>query len=273
MALYIQEIRRRLLFIGRCFLWISIALDASCQAVPYSMRLQNLEQDGLGSYFHVRCSQRGSEGPISMDRASQVCEEIQAISPLGVTINSSGLEPNLYGGTCSALAFTFAREYLEQQGAVSWSHYFRSSQKMRNLQAAFNCIQVPMDAGFDDPLLAKLQTIASWFDLQLQPCHGEIDTRHALDVAAFIEVCTQQVGMGVLRIRKPLCDVLMDVCGHTCIIVYREGCILVYDPNMGAACLAPDEFPAFLETFFEAYVRTYDVFFARLYACTVRASS
>src|SRR5438105_2872083 len=115
-------------------------------------------------------SQNYCFGPVENSRVQQICTQLNTDRIQGVFFNTVTAEPNIHGGTCSAMTFDYIDQYLRHKAQYKNSfnalikispRYHTSSQEFMNHQAAFNTISKhPQENSYDfkrDKIAAMLK--------------------------------------------------------------------------------------------------------------------
>ena len=124
-------------------------------------------------------SQRGCIGPVAWGQVQQICNQLNAQRIQGVFFNAMAVEPNIHGGTCSAMTLDYIDQYLKlkAQGKTSFEalikispRYRTSSQEFMNHQAAFNTISKQPQENSPDFKRDKIAAMLKLFQRKVGVC-------------------------------------------------------------------------------------------------------
>jgi hypothetical protein len=220
----------------------------------------------LSGSFYGNCkifdgSQKGCSGEVSVARVACLCQELNERKAEGIYFNPEHIRSVLVGGTCSAMSLAFARLYLS--GCIDPELFVESSEQMRELQAAYNTIEVfPKLSG--DIRLKKVESLLAYFYLKVIWASPIMDIRHSRGKDLLAKLLPSfQEGVYLIRVLKPSDNRRLEECGHSIIYIQTKEETFLYDPNNGFLQFQSPEKE--LTPIFEENYREYGVYEVRFY--------
>ncbi len=202
-------------------------------------------------FYHAITIRVGSQnyclGPIESHRVQQICTQLNADRIQGVFFNTVSAEPNMCGGTCSAMTLDYIDQYLrlKAHGKTSFEslikispRYRTSSQEFMNHQAAFNTISKHPQENSSDFKRDKIAAMLKLFQRRVGVCSEEIqmDAPDAGDkILKNIDVLPK--GVFVVRALAYEQNVREEREGHSIAFINEEDGLFLYDPNHGTTQL------------------------------------
>lgn len=183
--------------------------------------------------WSVRGSQRGCNGIIAHKKALDICLVLQKMQEEGIYFNPEKIPLSLKGGTCSAMALSFLDTYIRDPSRIFEDRFFKSSSDMRDLQAAYNTIEVLSQTGIDFSK-NKIQSLLNFFGLKIEKVCEEIDLEKEDAKELFCNMEKELCGIYLIRIILPSNNERLEECGHSLVYI-KEDQILLYDPGRGLA--------------------------------------
>lgn len=200
-----------------------------------------------------------------MDKVEAIRADLAAKAPLGIHFNSSKVINRIEGGTCSAMSLEFIDFYMKTK-SLNEEQFATSSKKRRDLQAAFNTIEViPLESSIDYSK-NKIQSLANFYSLEIDHSSPEIDIAamsHAKEIAKEVEALPD--GVFLIRIIKPEDNDKLECNGHSLAIIKEEGLCLFYDPNFGVQNLSQVDPSTALFNNFKTCLKMFGISKARFY--------
>lgn len=203
-------------------------------------------------------------------------ERVHQFHEQGVFFNPSRLARNLYDGTCTAMTLGFLDAYIsrmkgfEEQPGESDFHFFEekfksSTIEMICLQIALNCIEVDSEVEVDDISRAKVQALASVYQMEIDCCSDFVDIRDE-DALVSFEGLVGSLSPGFYLIRQlyPADNHKREVKGHSMAYVKGEGFSYFYDPNEGLYEIFSNDFVLIHRVCLTTY-QNYGVYSVRFY--------
>lgn len=238
-------------------------------------------------YIFEGVNGRGTNGDISISKVEYILAALSSKPTPGIKFNRTRLFEYLEGGTCSALSLEFLVTYFkikklsneQKKDSITKSEllldsmknvahkFFSSSIEMRNIQAAFNTIEVQLQKEEVDYKRNKIQSLANYHSLVIDYTSKEVDVDNITDEREVSdEVKSLPLGAYILRIIKPLNNEKLEEHGHTMVYIKDKEVSLFYDPNKGLKKLTP--FSDHANTIFQNFqecLKKYEVSKARFY--------
>lgn len=236
------------------------------------------------SSYLFRGTQAGCQGSVTIEKVEAIRARLEAEAAFGITFNSSKVKDTVEGGACSAMSLDFIDSYFKTKSIckeepnyrsslllekirLNGTLFAKSSQQMKDLQAAFNTIEVLPSETPIDYSKNKVQSLANYYFLEINHSSKEIDTStisNTQDIAK--EVDELPKGVFLIRIIKPEDNDKLETQGHSMVFIKEEGVCLFYDPNFGVRDLSSDDDPSkALFNNFKLCLQTFKISKARFY--------
>lgn len=224
-------------------------------------------------------SQEGQVGGVDVGLVEDYCDALNDHSEkTHIVFSPERLENPVTGGTCSAMAFEFADDYLRRKGSMTaeeifdeiGSKYDSSSEKFRIHQAVFNTLHREDQYPRGDFMRNKIEAMLRFYDRYV------IDSSEIVHIenpsAADIERAQEKIGLflndyteGVFVIR---CIMFADndkgeSHGHSTILIRENGKTYFYDPNEGVYELPND--PEALIAILKPMMEKWHIPYGRIY--------
>lgn len=227
----------------------------------------------------LKGSQEGKIGPTHYETMNRAFKIISERAPNGVVFNVNRLVDYLYGGTCSAMTFSFARDLINnpirdfhERIVTVMKDYTKSKEAFRAEQIAFNAIEKDTSTVVEDFKRAKVQSLANYYDMELDYASEEFSvdsiTRNPEYFNKAVETLPE--GFYIVRILNPSNNFKEERWGHTTLYVKNkiEGDYF-YDPNYGLTEIATGETGPFFSKHFQELKRDWFITRPRFYRIKV----
>lgn len=223
------------------------------------------------SYLLFHSSSQSAIGPVSMNHAKSVRQQLEKLSPAGIAFKESDIKNHLEGGFCTAISLSFLDSFLKMStplaptvGQLENMSFQINPEILRNRQAAFNSITV--DASIvKDPSLSKMQALVNFNSLNISWFSKEMDL-HLIDGSEFNSILkAAPEGEFVLRIITPADNAKLELHGHTLIYIKRKGLHLMFDSNFGLMRFASHDFTGVFDHIKHVITMFEGLRFAKLY--------
>lgn len=201
-------------------------------------------------------NQNECSGPIDFGLAEDYCEALNdLVDSTNIVFSKERLVENLTGGTCSAMAFQFADDYLQRKPYFPTEQiineicekYKHSKTAFRTIQAAFNTLHRDSRYPSEDFLCDKVASMLRFYDryisnaselFYIESCASEEDKDAYEKIGSFLDKFSE----GVFVIR---CVLLEDndkgeAYGHTTLLIKTPMEQYFYDPDEGIFKLTKD---------------------------------
>jgi hypothetical protein len=220
-------------------------------------------------------------GFVSVEKVETILAKLATQCSNGIQFNFKKVASSVAGGTCTAMSLEFLDLYfkakkitLEKPDAqsnrlvdhlINLGHKFsKSSQEMKDRQAAFNTIEV-FDSCDVDYSENKVQSLANYHSLKIDYSSSEIEVKNLVQESLAEEVEKLPEGAFLIRILKPANNEKLEEQGHSLVYIKEHGLGLFYDPNHGLRNLAPSEHSKILFKEFKSCLREFEISKARFY--------
>ncbi len=224
-------------------------------------------------------SQEGKIGATHYETMNQTFRVISERAPPGVSFSANRLVNYLYGGTCSAMTFAFARDLinspirsLHERIVTIMKDYKKSKEAFRAEQIAFNTIEKDTSIVVEDFKRAKVQSLANYYDMELDHASEEFTVDSILKNPEYFNQALETLpeGLYIVRILNPSTNFKEERWGHTTLYVKNkiEGDYF-YDPNYGLIEIATNETGAFFNKHFQELQRDWSINRPRFYRIKV----
>ncbi len=196
-------------------------------------------------------SQEECEGWISREQAEKIRFFLQNRAEPGIRFNKNKIPVRLEGGTCSVMALQFADIFFKLFQDRCWDkvteriekikkYFLKSSMNRRNIQAAFNTIEVIHPLEKHDYLRNKVASMANLYRFKINLCSPEIEIDKIEKTPSYQRIIENlKKGVYFVRLVKIMENDKLEEKGHSFIYVKTKELSLFYDPNGG-----PVQFPA-----------------------------
>lgn len=194
-------------------------------------------------------SQDKCSGPIEFNLGEDYCDALDDLKEsTRIAFSKDRLVDSLTGGSCSAMAFEFADDYLRRRPFASAEEiideispkYRLSSLAFRTIQAAFNTIhRDPVYPSYDF-MRDKIGAMLRFYDRMIsdsselfytESCTAEEDTDSLKKIESFL---TQfEEGVFVIRCLAPKDNDKGEAYGHSTIFIKAAKGQYFYDPDKG----------------------------------------
>lgn len=232
-----------------------------------------------------RGTQQGCEGPVCISKAESVRATLDShSSDLGIRFNQKMITDSIKEGTCTAMSLEFLDSYfktkkLSIERPDAQAHvlvdrlielgelFAKSSQEMRDRQAAYNTIEV-MDSLDEtvDHSKNKIQALANYHSFNIDYSSSEIDVAKLANKNELSkELDALPEGTFFIRILKPADNKKLEEKGHSLIYIKENGLGLFYDPNFGLRSLPSEEHAQILFQGFKNNFQLFGINKARFY--------
>lgn len=206
-------------------------------------------------------SQDGKIGSTHYATMIETFTKLNLKAESGIRFNASRLVSYLFGGTCTAMAFGFIKDYLasnetnlQQRCIQVMKGYTKSCQTFRAQQIAFNTIEYSPNTQAEDLKKAKAQSLANYYDLELGYTSGDLQYEDILNKPELLKNEIEMLPEGIyfLRILRPEDNHKGERWGHSTVYIKDklQGDYF-YDPNYGLTEIADGETPEFFLSHFE----------------------
>lgn len=237
-------------------------------------------------------TQQGKSGSVSKKVVDDLRIQLDIRHPPGIRFSPNKVVDCLEGGTCSSMTLEFLDSYFKEKADQSKlgdssvegmikriqnlsDKFLCSSEKRRDLQAAFNTIVVEnIPGGTVDYSRNKVQSLANFHDLEIDYCSRELDlttVKSEKDIADLISELPK--GAFFIRIIQPANNDKLEVQGHSLAYIKEDGLEVYYDPNYGARNLSSLENAKAIFENFNQNLSRFQVSQARFYRLQPKAFS
>ncbi len=203
-------------------------------------------------------TQNEGRGGVSVSKVEKIRAKLESQSALGIEFNPKKVTDRIEGGTSSAMSLEFLNVYFKTKEIIlkksdSQSNlllsrlmgfaeeFSASSEYMRNLQAAFNTIEVRKLDRAVDYSKNKMQSLANYHSFVIDYSSKEMKLYKNIRKKIVRVVSTLPEGAFLVRLLKSAKNEKLEAHGHTMVYIREKGIRLFYDPNFGARCLTPSE--------------------------------
>jgi hypothetical protein len=228
----------------------------------------NLKYKVVTPGSQVHCS-----GSVDRQQAEDYCKRLDENNE-GIRFPEEKVTDYLMGGTCSAMTFDFAHNYLEKRKAMDpeavieliGPHYDTSSAIFRTRQAAFNTLRKDPDQPPSDFSKAKIASMLKLHDRHIVAASEEfnLDSKKSLDQIKNIFNTFQQ-GVFVIRCLHPEDNSKGESYGHSLALIRDEDHRYFYDPCEGVYELDKEHEPETVHHLLAQANNNWDIPLARIY--------
>lgn len=229
-------------------------------------------------------TQNGCDGRVSIAKVESIRAKLEARHSSGIKFNQKKIANYLAGGTCTAMSLEFLDEYFKSKKTcinktddqskglaeyiIQFGQKFSSSSKeMRDLQAAYNTIEVisPLDEKIDYAK-NKVQSLVNFHSFVIDHSSDEIGIDQLKNESELMQkINALPEGVFFVRILKPSKNEKLEEKGHSLVYIKEKGLNLLYDPNFGARQLSPSDEARFLFKSFKSCFSYFQTNQARFY--------
>lgn len=199
-------------------------------------------------------SQDQCDGPIHFALANDYCEAMDDLKEkTRIGFAKERLVEVLTGGSCSAMSFQFADDYLKRKAYLTPQkiineispEYEHSKKKYRTIQAVFNTLH--RASLTEDFLYDKIDAMLKFYDRSLtdaselffvESCKSEDDEKNLNMIQSFLDQFPE--GVFVVRSIHPQVNDKGEAYGHTTIFIKTPETCYFYDPDEGIYKLTKD---------------------------------
>ncbi len=187
-------------------------------------------------------SQGGCNGYVNQKEVNKIIVSLQSSKEPFINFNEKKVVGEIYGGTCTAMSLTFVKKFLKAKNNVEVikDKFRASNEKLRNIQAAFNTIEIIRSNDVVDYSKNKIQSLANYYKLKINNSSKELDINKIESEGENEfnnEINKLQLGIYVIRALKPSTNEKLEEYGHTMIYIKTTKINLLYDPNYGIEIL------------------------------------
>jgi hypothetical protein len=216
--------------------------------MPFDDLISRIRRRITLAFFHCiqlhQGSQSGCIGFIDKRRVQQICETLNAHRINSVFFNAKAIEPQINGGTCSAMSFDFIDQYLKHRVLSRSSsdkiiqkiskRYLSSSQEFMHHQAAFNTISKHSFENATDFKRDKIAAMLTLFHRNIPFCSEEINLSLPTSYEKISRnMATLPKGIFALRALHPAANLKEERERHTMVFINEADGQFFYDPNGG----------------------------------------
>lgn len=206
----------------------------------------------------VQGTQGNSSGITEKNKVNNVLEQLNQNLPSGIYFNKAKVTGKLEGGICSAISLGFAYEYTQAKKKNNFTSLKKLAEKVttiannnnfyrfpdserlkeyRNIQEAFNCIEVDKSKNTVDFSRAKIQALANCYFLKITHSSKKIiykqgstdNTQKLLSE----EIKKLPYGVHLLRDILPEKNEKLEKHGHSMVLIKEKIGVFFFDPNYG----------------------------------------
>lgn len=210
--------------------------------------------------LYFKTSQEDCSGEFSIPTAIHMITSVNSALKTkeisGVWFDSRKLEHPISGGTCSAMSFNFAKEYLNQNPLFSCLgkieniklNFETSCHHFRIEQAALNTISIKPT--LRQPLHTKVEALATAYGFEITNPSDEFYFHHSEGKKRFKKYFNSlDDGIYFLRVIKPhdfsaASITKQETCGHSMLLIQELSQHIFYDPDHGIYDLSESAKPA-----------------------------
>jgi hypothetical protein len=199
-------------------------------------------------------NQAKSYGPVDWSNALAHCQVLNDRAPPSIFFNYDLLVNNLEGGACSAMSLVFLRkllnakkqaEHLEIEDIIRKVIPIKeTTQKHRNVQAAFNTISIQKSNLGQDSMRSsqdKIQALLNFYGIEVEEGTPILNLSEADLLEKFDDIVDKlPSGIYVMRMRQEVGNHKGEEKGHTAIMVKDNPNYFIYEPNKGLVKLKHD---------------------------------
>lgn len=177
-----------------------------------------------------------------LEKVFEVIDLLDSMKEPGILFNRTKIKHRVEGGTCTAMSMDFAVSFLQlaehayddEDLRVLGCRYAHSSEEIASRQVAFNTIEVIKDLEGVDYALNKLQSLANYHGLKIQPAGGVLEIRKKCFKEG-LECVFHLLPIGVyfIRILETSDNEKLEIKGHTMVLIKEEDRNYLYEPNEG----------------------------------------
>ncbi len=198
-------------------------------------------------------NQVGCNRRVRYQRVKEIIKRLNATNPRGVHFNEKAIVSVLTGGTCSAMTLTFLDKCMRSvRAAVQETRNAQevllaekvagnlepqchcSSRSMRELQAAFNTIEIRQPDTAVDHHRNKVAALLNFFSLKTDFCSSQIRLSTLTSSEALrLSLRALKNGFYFIRMLRPTENQKLEECGHSICYIKGGDTSMLYDPNAG----------------------------------------
>lgn len=242
-----------------------------CQTTDHNFQLTNRELENTpenqekiissaSKSFKIikKGTQESNAGPIDESLAKDYCDGLNEHlrQSHAIVFSADRLQNPVSGGTCSAMSFEFANDYLRRRPSSPpqmifddlEKKYETSSEYFRTIQSTFNTLHRNKEIDAEDFLKEKVASMMHFYDRTVtdssETFNIEFDPKNeAVKATEIIESFLDQHPQGVFVIRCILLEPNEkgEAYGHSMILINDPEGSYFYDPGQGVFELSQDD--------------------------------